>query len=81
MRLFRPFSGQMGSDEQEAQLVADHLIARLAGHDSRYRDDPKLHSLILAGHLPDQSSCQSGQRCGCSGYAGWGLRIWSGSRA
>ncbi|XNN29649.1 Ldh family oxidoreductase [Escherichia coli] len=34
---------QMGSEEQEAKLVADHLIAaNLAGHDSHgIRHDPK----------------------------------------
>lgn len=42
---------QMGSEEQEAKLVADHLIAaNLAGHDSHgYWHDPKLCTLLESG--------------------------------
>lgn len=41
---------QMGSEEQEAKLVADHLIAaNLAGHDSWYWHDPKLCTLLESG--------------------------------
>ncbi len=51
---------QMGSEEQEAKLVADHLIAaNPAGHDTWYWHDPASVRALESGHLQIQPSCQS----------------------
>ena len=62
---------QMGSNELEARLVADHLIAsNLAGHDSHGIGMIPSYIRSFSQRTPaDQPPCQSGQRCGSGDYA------------
>ena len=70
---------QMGSEEQEAKLVADHLIAaNLAGHDSHgIGMIPSYVRSWSQGHLQLTIMPKPLKRRG-GGHARWRSRIWSG---
>ncbi len=72
---------QMGSEEQEAKLVADHLIAaNLAGHDSHGIGmiPSYVRSLGVRGTCKLTIMPKSLKRRGGGGHARWRSRIWSG---
>lgn len=71
---------QMGSEEQEAKLVADHLIAaNLAGHDSHgIGMIPSYVRSWSQGHLQINHHAKIVKEAGGGGHARWRSRIWSG---
>ena len=70
---------QMGSEEQEAKLVADHLIAaNLAGHDSHgIGMIPSYVRSWSQGHPQINHHAKIVKEAG-GGHARWRSRIWSG---
>lgn len=71
---------QMGSEEQEAKLVADHLIAaNLAGHDSHgIGMIPSYVRSWSQGHLQINHHAKTVKEAGAAVTLDGDSRIWSG---